>query len=74
MANIISTYVIYLKVVDPSLPFWILEIVGIFGGSLMLFLPETMGKDLPQTLSNGELDGEVNLVPIKYFGMFPVFQ
>lgn len=53
-ANIFSPLVNYLQIVDASLPFWILVIVGVIGGTSILFLPETTGRDLPQTLEEGE--------------------
>lgn len=40
--------------VDTSLPLLVLGAVGIFGGLLSLYLPETMDKELPQTLKDGE--------------------
>lgn len=58
VANMLSPLVNYLHVIDPSLPFWILVIVGIIGGTSILFLPETMGRQLPQTLEDGELFGQ----------------
>lgn len=54
VANMVSPFVIYLQVVHHSLPFWILLVVGIVGGTSILFLPETMDKELPQTLEDGE--------------------
>lgn len=57
VANMVSPLVIYLRVIEPALPFWILVIVGFIGGTSILFLPETMGKDLPQTLQDGETFG-----------------
>ncbi|RZF44047.1 hypothetical protein LSTR_LSTR017584 [Laodelphax striatellus] len=32
----------------------VLGVLGIVGGILCLFLPETMGQELPQTLQDGE--------------------
>ncbi|KAJ6641366.1 Carcinine transporter, partial [Pseudolycoriella hygida] len=57
VASILSPVVVYLSTIHESLPLWILGFVGIFGGSLALFLPETLGKDLPQTLDDGETFG-----------------
>lgn len=54
VSNMVSPFVIYLHVVHRSLPFWILIVVGIVGGSSILFLPETMDRELPQTLEDGE--------------------
>ncbi|CAD0206831.1 unnamed protein product [Chrysodeixis includens] len=37
-----------------EIPLLILGCLGIFGGCLSLFLPESMGKDMPQTILDGE--------------------
>ncbi|PZC70816.1 hypothetical protein B5X24_HaOG214833 [Helicoverpa armigera] len=37
-----------------EIPLLILGALGIFGGSLCLFLPESMGKEMPQTIQDGE--------------------
>lgn len=58
VANMISPFVIYLQVVHHTLPFWILAVVGIVGGSSILFLSETMDRELPQTLEDGEHFGD----------------
>lgn len=53
VASILSPVIVYLGTINLALPLWILGILGIFGGSLALFLPETLGKTLPQTLDDG---------------------
>lgn len=53
-ATIIAPFVVYLSYISPIWPLLILGCVGIFGGVLSLFLPETMDQLLPQTLADGE--------------------
>jgi len=57
VANMLSPVVIYLNSINSSIPFWILTIVGLLGGSAILILPETMDKALPQTLEDSETFG-----------------
>ncbi|XP_037038412.1 solute carrier family 22 member 3-like [Bradysia coprophila] len=57
VANMLSPLVNYLHVIDPSLPFWVLVVVGVIGGTSILFLPETTGRELPQSLEDGEAFG-----------------
>lgn len=40
--------------ISVSLPLFILGVMGIVGGVLALFLPETLDQELPQTLQDGE--------------------
>ncbi|XP_055844858.1 carcinine transporter-like [Episyrphus balteatus] len=54
VASIIAPFVVYLANISPVLPLLILGALGIFGGSLCLFLPETLGHELPQTMADGE--------------------
>ncbi|CAL7934080.1 unnamed protein product [Xylocopa violacea] len=54
VASILSPFVVYLDVVSSVLPLLVLGILGIMSGLLTLFLPETLDKDLPQTLQDGE--------------------
>lgn len=44
--------------ISSVLPLLVLGILGIVGGVLALFLPETLDKDLPQTLQDGENFGK----------------
>ena len=53
-ASILAPYVVYLDVLSSILPLLVLGILGIVGGVMTLFLPETLDKDLPQTLQDGE--------------------
>ncbi|XP_001604048.2 organic cation transporter protein [Nasonia vitripennis] len=58
VASIIAPFVVYLSVISEVLPLLVLGILGIAGGFLALFLPETLDKDLPQTLQDGEEFGK----------------
>lgn len=54
VATILVPYIVYLATIATEIPLLILGTVGIIGGILCLFLPESMGKELPQTLQDGE--------------------
>ncbi|GAB0091927.1 organic cation transporter protein [Sergentomyia squamirostris] len=54
VASIVAPFVVYLANIDTTLPLIVLGIVGIIGGVLSLFLPETLNHELPQTLADGE--------------------
>ncbi|KAL6437617.1 hypothetical protein ACFW04_004202 [Cataglyphis niger] len=54
VASILAPFVVYLDIVSSVLPLLVLGIMGILGGLLTLLLPETLDKDLPQTLQDGE--------------------
>ena len=43
--------------ISPIIPLLILGAIGVFGGCLCLFLPESMGKNMPQTIQDGEQFG-----------------
>ena len=53
VASILAPFVVYLDVVSSILPL-VLGTLGIICSLLTLFLPETLNKDLPQTLQDGE--------------------
>ncbi|XP_025830038.1 organic cation transporter protein-like [Agrilus planipennis] len=57
VASILAPFVVYLANIWTSFPLVILGILGILGGILTLFLPETLGHELPQTLQDGETFG-----------------
>lgn len=69
VASIIAPVIVYLGNVSPSLPLILLGLIGIFGGILVLLLPETSGHALPQTLDDGEQFGRDQ----KFFS-FPCLQ
>lgn len=54
VASILAPFVVYLDIVSSVLPLLVLGTMGILGGLLTLLLPETLDKDLPQTLQDGE--------------------
>lgn len=54
VASIVAPFVVYLSHIMTELPLIVLGTIGIFGGFLSLFLPETLNHDLPQSLSDGE--------------------
>lgn len=57
VATIIAPFIVYLGNISLDIPLILLGLIGIAGGSLCLFLPETMDKTLPQTLNDGEAFG-----------------
>ncbi|XP_068085199.1 organic cation transporter protein-like [Anabrus simplex] len=54
VATIISPFIVYLSIISPIVPLIVLGAIGIFGGALSLYLPETLDQELPQTLQDGE--------------------
>jgi OCT family organic cation transporter-like MFS transporter 13 len=54
VASIVAPFVVYLANISVDLPLLILGVLGIAGGILALFLPETLDQELPQTLQDGE--------------------
>lgn len=58
VASILAPFVVYLSEVNVSLPLLILGVLGVIGGILCLFLPETLDQELPQTLEDGENFGK----------------
>ncbi|KAJ0182990.1 hypothetical protein K1T71_000966 [Dendrolimus kikuchii] len=58
VASIVAPFVVYLANISQDLPLLILGVLGILGGLLCLFLPETMDTEMPQTLQDGENFGK----------------
>lgn len=54
VASILAPFVVYLSHIMVELPLIVLGVLGIIGGFLSLFLPETLNHELPQSLSDGE--------------------
>lgn len=57
VSSIIAPFVVYLSYIHYTMPLVILGVIGIIGGILCLFLPETLNEELPQTLLDGERFG-----------------
>ncbi|XP_012268123.2 carcinine transporter-like [Athalia rosae] len=53
IAHIIGPYVVYLSDVAASLPLIVLGLLSVIVAVQALFMPETLGQDLPQTLEDG---------------------
>lgn len=66
IASIIAPFVVYLANISKLLPLLIFGLIGILGGTCCLFLPESLGCELPQTLDDGE-----NIGKGKKFFYFP---
>ncbi|XP_013176005.1 PREDICTED: organic cation transporter protein isoform X1 [Papilio xuthus] len=58
VASIVAPFVVYLANISQDLPLLILGVLGVMGGLLCLFLPETMDTEMPQTLQDGENFGK----------------
>jgi MFS family permease len=54
VASILAPFIVYLTHIMNELPLIVLGLIGIIGGLLSLFLPETLNHELPQTLADGE--------------------
>uniref|UniRef100_A0A8D9BFS0 Solute carrier family 22 member 4 n=1 Tax=Cacopsylla melanoneura TaxID=428564 RepID=A0A8D9BFS0_9HEMI len=54
VASIFSPFIVHLSVISPMLPLVVLGCLGIVSGVLCLFLPETMGQNLPENLKDFE--------------------
>ncbi|KAL4711293.1 hypothetical protein ACJJTC_019134 [Scirpophaga incertulas] len=54
VATILVPYIVYLATIAAEIPLLILGALGVFGGCLCLFLPESMGLAMPQTIQEGE--------------------
>ncbi|XP_063372187.1 carcinine transporter-like [Cydia amplana] len=54
VATILVPYIVYMATIAVEIPLLILGALGLLGGTLCLFLPESMGKAMPQTIQDGE--------------------
>lgn len=55
VATVISPMIVYLEIYYTWLPLVIVSCVGAFGGLIILGLPETAGKEMPQTFDDAEM-------------------
>ncbi|XP_054258921.1 organic cation transporter protein isoform X2 [Macrosteles quadrilineatus] len=78
VASILAPFVVYLANISAHLPLLVLGVLGILGGVLALFLPETMDEELPQTMADGENFGRdqsfFDIPCVKKPKEVPVFQ
>ncbi|XP_029166157.1 carcinine transporter-like isoform X2 [Nylanderia fulva] len=58
VAHSIAPYVVDSAKIWDGLPMMIISVVSLLAATLILFLPETLGRDLPQTLRQGEEFGK----------------
>ncbi|XP_045508786.1 carcinine transporter-like [Colias croceus] len=58
IATILVPYIVYMATIAKEIPLLILGTIGVAGGCLCLCLPESMGKDMPQTIQDGEQYGK----------------
>jgi len=58
IAHSIAPYVVDSAKIWDGLPMMIISVVSFTAATLVLFLPETLGRDLPQTLRQGEEFGK----------------
>ncbi|XP_014364677.2 carcinine transporter [Papilio machaon] len=54
IATILVPYIVYMATIATEIPLLILGTIAIAGGCLCMCLPESTGKDMPQTLQDGE--------------------
>lgn len=54
MATILSPYIVYLKTVLPWLPLVVVGFIAALGVVIALALPETAGRDMPQSFDDAE--------------------
>jgi len=57
VAQIASPYIVYSATIDPDLPFYLMGLLGMLGALPGLFLPETAGTNLPDTLEEAKVYG-----------------
>ncbi|KAG7172755.1 Carcinine transporter-like 1 [Homarus americanus] len=58
IATILSPVIVYLGTINPLVPLVVLGVASVIGGLVALLLPETLHRDLPQTLADGENFGK----------------
>lgn len=55
VANLFAPQIVYSKVIDSKMPFILMSIGGLFAAILAVFLPETAGVKLPDTITEAEI-------------------
>ena len=55
IANFFAPQIVYSKIVDQRMPFILMGIVSLFAAILAIFLPETAGIKLPDTVAEAEV-------------------
>ncbi|XP_023327758.1 solute carrier family 22 member 5 isoform X4 [Eurytemora carolleeae] len=59
-AQIASPYIVFSASIDPTLPFYLIGVLGILGAIPGLFLPETAGTNLPDTIEETHQYGRLD--------------
>ncbi|CAK1592856.1 unnamed protein product [Parnassius mnemosyne] len=54
LATILVPYIVYMATIATEIPLLILGTIAIAGGCLCMCLPESTGKEMPQTIQDGE--------------------
>ncbi|XP_069948422.1 organic cation transporter-like protein [Cherax quadricarinatus] len=58
LSALFSPVIVYLGTLSPLVPLVVLGVASVIGGFVALILPETLHRDLPQTLADGENFGK----------------
>lgn len=65
VVSVSTQYILYTSTVWKALPMIIMGTTTLIGGILVSFLPETMGKSLPDTIADAERQGSVGWTAFK---------
>lgn len=70
LLSVTTQYILYTSNIWPVLPMLIMGSMTFVGGVLILFLPETMGKSLPDSVEDAEKQGSVGFNSFRsHFGL-----